>query len=84
MVIGEFQIVDQIKRSHRFFRKNKLRPTVLNRLVQKSLEISKYVRSNTNIGIGSVSVSSTAIDELGNSTDIKKKSRFNTQNFKIP
>ena len=74
MVIGEFQIVDQIKRSHRFFRKNKLIPTVLNRLVQKSLEISKYVRSNTNIGIGSVSVSSTAIDELGNSTDIKKKS----------
>ena len=74
MVIGEFQIVDQIKRSHRFFRKNKLIPTVLNRLVQKSLEISKHVRSNTNIGIGSVSVSSTAIDELGNSTDIKKKS----------
>ena len=74
MVIGEFQIIDQIKRTHRFFRKNILISSVLNRLVQKSLETSKYVRSNTKIGVGSVSVSSTAIDKLGSSLDVRRKS----------
>ena len=74
MVIGEFQIIDQIKRTHRLFRKNILISSVLNRLVQKSLETSKYVRSNTKIGVGSVSVSSTAIDKLGSSLDIRRKS----------
>jgi len=73
MVVGEYEIVDQIKNSFSFStNENQLSP-ILNRLIQKSLECGKYVRTNTNINKGSISLSSILINKLSKFQDIKNK-----------
>ena len=64
LVTGEFEIIDQIKSSYNFSVSNNLLSSNLNRLIQKSLEVSKYVRSNTKINTGSTSVSSLTINKI--------------------
>ncbi len=73
MVIGEYEIVDQIKKSLSHSSLKKYISPILNRLVQKSLECSKYVRTNTLINKGATSISSVLINNLDNFHDLNDK-----------
>ena len=44
---------------------------ILNRMVQKSLETGKYIRTNTRIDKGAVSVSYAAVEKINKLTKIK-------------
>jgi|TARA_B110000438_G_scaffold55972_1_gene56030 glutamyl-tRNA reductase len=71
MIIGEFQIVEQIKEAYYFAKDNKMIGPILNRMVQKSLETGKFIRSNTFIGKGAVSVSYAAVEHITKKFDLK-------------
>ena len=64
MIIGEFQIVEQLKDSYYFSKKHKMLGPILGRMIQKSLETGKYIRTNTDIGRGAVSVSYAAVEQI--------------------
>ena len=66
MIIGEFQIVEQIKTAYNICKDNKMLSPAIERMIQKSLEASKFIRTNTEIDKGGISVSSAAIDQIGN------------------
>ena len=74
MIIGEYQIVDQIKSAYKVCKTNKMLSPTLERMIQKSLEASKYIRTNSEIDKGGISVSSAAIDQLGNVSNSKNLS----------
>ena len=69
MIVCEYQIVDQIKSAYKVCKKNKMLSPTIERMIQKSLEASKYIRTNSEIDKGGISVSSAAIDQLGNFTN---------------
>ena len=62
MVVGETEILGQIKRAYEFAIEAKTTGKLLNRLFQKSFRVGKEVRSSTAITRGSVSVGSVAVD----------------------
>lgn len=64
MIIGEYQIVDQIKQSFAFAKENDMLSPILERMIQKSFEAGKYIRSNTHIGKGAVSISYAIVEKL--------------------
>ena len=70
MIIGEFQIVEQLKEAYDFSYKHKMLGPILNRMVQKSLETGKFIRTNTKIDKGAVSVSYAAVEKIHNSLEI--------------
>jgi glutamyl-tRNA reductase len=74
MIVGEYQIFDQIKSAYKVCKKNKMLSPTLERMIQKSLEASKYIRTNSEIDKGGISVSSAAIDQLGNVSNSKNLS----------
>jgi glutamyl-tRNA reductase len=63
MIIGEDQIIGQIKDAYVFCTEAALTDAVLMRLFQKSFEASKRVRTETTIKMGSTSVSSAAVQK---------------------
>ena len=71
MIIGEFQIVEQLKDAYYFSKKHKMLGPILGRMIQKSLETGKYIRTNTEIGRGAVSVSYAAVEQITNKYDLK-------------
>ena len=75
MIIGEFQIVEQLKEAYYFSKKHKMLGPILSRMIQKSLETGKYIRTNTEIGRGAVSVSYAAVEQ------ITSKYNFSESNF---
>ena len=64
MIIGEFQIVEQLKNSYDFSYKHKMLGPILNRMVQKSLETGKFIRTKTKIDKGALSVSYAAVEKI--------------------
>lgn len=76
MVIGEPQILGQVKDSFEFYLKNGVTNTLLNELFQASLKIGKRVRTQTNIGEGAVSVPFVAVE-------LAKKVFGNLENLNI-
>jgi len=64
MMVGEPQILGQIKDAYRLANQKKTTGVVLNRLLQRSFSVAKRVRSETGIGDRAVSISYAAI-ELG-------------------
>ena len=62
MVIGETEILGQVKRAYLLAAGAGTTARVLNKLFQRSFQVAKQVRSKTNIGRGSVSVASAAVD----------------------
>ncbi len=62
MVIGEPQILGQLKQYYDSARKAGTVGAVLHRLFHRSFSVAKRVRSETGIGSGAVSVSSVAVD----------------------
>ena len=64
MIIGEFQIVEQLKDAYDFSYNHKMLAPILKRMFQKSLETGKFIRTNTKIGKGAVSVSYAAVEKI--------------------
>ncbi len=64
MIIGEPQILGQIKEAYKIAVSEKTSGTVLNKLLHKTFFVAKRVRTETNIGNNAVSISYAAI-ELG-------------------
>ena len=70
MIIGEFQIVEQLKDAYDFSYKHKMLGPILKRMFQKSLETGKFIRTNTKIGKGAVSVSYAAVEKIHKNLNI--------------
>ena len=62
MVVGEQQILGQVREAYMQSLNTKTTGLVLNRLFEKALAVGKQVRETTEIGSGSVSVSSVAVE----------------------
>ncbi len=62
MIIGETQILGQLKQALQYAQKNKTINTQLQDIFQQSLQIARYVRSGTKIGSYSLSVAKIAVD----------------------
>jgi len=75
MVIGDIQILNQVKEAFNLSREANALGPVMNRLMQATLHVGKRVRSETAICEGAVSVSYAAV-ELANKifADLSKKS----------
>lgn len=75
MVLGEAQILGQLKDAYRFASHAHCCGLVLNRLMHKAFSVAKRVRTETSLGSYAVSVSSVAV-ELGKKIfgDLKDKS----------
>jgi len=69
MIIGEDQIIGQIKEAYVYCTEAALTDAVLMRLFQKSFEASKRVRTETKIKMGTTSVSSAAVQKCANLFD---------------
>lgn len=69
MIIGEDQIIGQIKDAYMFCTEAALTDAVLMRLFQKSFEASKRVRTETKIKMGTTSVSSAAVQKCASLFD---------------
>jgi glutamyl-tRNA reductase len=61
MVVGESQILGQIKQAYRDAVEAKTSGVILNRLLHKSFSVAKRVRTETRIGSNAVSISYTAV-----------------------
>lgn len=62
MVIGEQQILGQVKDAYLRSLGEQATGVVLNRLFEKALAVGKQVRETTDIGVGAVSVSSVSVE----------------------
>ncbi len=62
MIIGESQILGQIKDAYALAVANKTTAVVLNKLFHHAIRVGKLVRTDTSIGRNAVSVSSVAVD----------------------
>jgi glutamyl-tRNA reductase len=69
VILGEFQIIGQIRAAWLGAKKKGTAGTILNRVFMKALNIGRKTRSETAIGAGCMSISSAAVDlaelELG-------------------
>lgn len=64
MVVGEYQIQGQIRDAYQYSFDNNRSDALLNKVFQNAIQIGKRVRSETNIGKGSVSIGSVATDQI--------------------
>ena len=62
MILGETEILGQVKRAYLLAAGAGTTARVLNKLFQRAFQVAKQARSKTNIGRGSVSVASAAVD----------------------
>ena len=62
LVLGEGQILAQIKKMHRLSQEHRSIGAILNRLLTQSMHTGKRVRTETNLGTGAVSISSAAVE----------------------
>lgn len=62
MIVGESQILGQLKEAYRHSSDKKCTGPILNRLLHKSFSVAKRVRSETQIGSSAVSISYAAIE----------------------
>jgi glutamyl-tRNA reductase len=62
LVLGEGQILAQVKHTHKLGQQNNGIGRVLNRLFTQALTAGKRVRTETSIGTGAVSISSAAVE----------------------
>lgn len=62
LVLGEGQILAQVKNTHKLGQQYKGVGRILNRLLKQAITAGKRVRTETNIGTGAVSISSAAVE----------------------
>ncbi len=75
LVVGEAQILGQIKEAYRYASQYGCTGPLLNKLLHKSFSVAKRVRSETGIGSAAVSISSAAVElarKIFGSLDDKK------------
>ncbi|KXB01579.1 hypothetical protein AKJ43_03255 [candidate division MSBL1 archaeon SCGC-AAA261D19] len=74
MIVGEDQILGQIKEAYEFCRKNGYTGKILNTAFEEAIKVGKLIRTETKINVGHISVGSAAVglaeDLLG---DLKSK-----------
>ena len=62
LVLGEGQILSQVKSTHKMGQKYKGTGSILDRLLKQAITAGKRVRTETSIGTGAVSISSAAVE----------------------
>lgn len=62
LVLGEGQILAQVKQTHKLGQQHNGIGSILNRLFKQALTAGKRVRTETSIGTGAVSISSAAVE----------------------
>lgn len=62
MVLGETEIIGQVKDAYQSALENRLTGKILNTLFQRSFKVAKKLRTQTDIGTGKVSVASVAVN----------------------
>ncbi len=62
LVVGEAEILGQVKEAYTIATEHRTLGPLLNRLFQKSFQAAKWVRTHTAVGRGQVSVGSVAVD----------------------
>jgi glutamyl-tRNA reductase len=62
MVLGETEILGQLKKAYELALKHKCTGPLLNKAFQKAFNVAKQIRTETNIQRGSVSVASVAVE----------------------
>jgi glutamyl-tRNA reductase len=62
MVLGETEIIGQVKDAYLAAHKNQQTGKMLNALFQRSFKVAKNIRTHTDIGTGRVSVASVAVE----------------------
>ena len=62
LVLGEGQILSQVKKMVRLGQENQSLGPIFNRLLTQAVSTGKRVRSETNLGTGAVSISSAAVE----------------------
>jgi glutamyl-tRNA reductase len=62
LVVGEAQILGQLKDAFDISLKTKTTSTILNKLIKKSISVAKRVRTETRLAEGAVSISSAAVE----------------------
>ncbi len=62
MVLGEAQILGQLKESYDLALKAKTTSTILNKLIKKAISVAKRVRTETKLAEGAVSISTAAVE----------------------
>ncbi len=62
LVLGEGQILAQVKNTHKLGQESNGIKTILNRLFKQAITAGKRVRTETSIGTGAVSISSAAVE----------------------
>ncbi len=75
MIVGESQILGQLKEAYRWSAEKKCTGPILNKLLHKAFSVAKRVRSETGIGSSAVSISYAAIElakKIFGSLDNKK------------
>jgi glutamyl-tRNA reductase len=75
MIVGENEILGQVKNAYMFSSGLGGTKRVLKRLFEKALQIGKYARSRTAINEGSCSVSSVSFDIMKDKTDQNQSKR---------
>lgn len=69
LVLGEGQILAQVKTTHKLANKYKGIGRLLDRLFKQAMSAGKRVRTETNIGTGAVSISSAAVELVDTKVD---------------
>lgn len=69
LVLGEGQILAQVKKTHKLGQKYKGLGRLLDRLFKQAISAGKRVRSETSIGTGAVSISSAAVELVHTKVD---------------
>ncbi len=62
LVLGEGQILSQVKHTHKLAQQYEGAGSILNRLFKQAISAGKRVRTETSIGTGAVSISSAAVE----------------------
>lgn len=75
LVLGEGQILAQVKTAHKLAQKYQGIGQLLDRLFKQGMTAGKRVRSETNIGTGAVSISSAAVELVFNKLDNLRSTR---------
>ena len=70
MIVGEYQIVEQLKDAFIFAEKRKMLGPIISRMVQKAFETGKCIRTNTDIDKGAMSVSYAAVEKIAQHFDV--------------
>jgi len=70
MIVGEYQIVEQLKDAFTFAEKKNMLGPIISRMVQKAFETGKYIRTHTDIDKGAMSVSYAAVEKVAQQFDV--------------